>query len=122
MTQINAAPKIAKINRKFVTRLTRLARGERVRAIVLLQTYDAGIAFRASRDREAAVQAVRRQAEAAFPDIDRVLDEFGGERLSSGADALGGVAVETTAEGIFGLTSLNQVKAVLEDQPLTRIP
>jgi hypothetical protein len=67
------------------------------------------------------LEAIRRHAEVGLPDIDRVLDKFGGRRLSSEVDALGGVAVETTAAGFLGLTSLGRVRAVLEDQEISII-
>jgi hypothetical protein len=117
-------PQEAKISRTFGARLARLAPEEQIRAIVMVHTgkADAAIPTRgASRRREMHVRATRQLAEAAFPEIDRVLGQFGGKRLSGNADALGAVAVETTAAGILGLTSLGLVKAVLEDQQVYAI-
>jgi hypothetical protein len=108
-----------KISKEFVRRLARLAPYQKVRAIVMLRTDGRGRAI-ARRglpgEREATLRAMRQQVESALPEIDHLLDRFGGERLSSGVDALGAVAVETTAAGIRGLTSLRSVRAVLEDQ------
>jgi len=121
MTQETGAPQYTKISREFVRRLASLAPEQKIRAFVMLQTGDVGEALsgrRASREREAVLQTIRRQAEAALPDIDRLLDQFGGKRLS-GVDALGGVSVETTAAGILGLTSLVHVRVVLEDQEIS---
>lgn len=121
MTPESDAPQHHKLSREFVSRLADLAPEQTIRAIVMLQTGDAATSGRrGSGEREAVLQAARRQAEAALPDIDRQLDQFGGKRLS-GVNALGGVSIETTAAGIRGLTSLACVKAVLEDQRISVI-
>jgi hypothetical protein len=124
MAQETATTQQTKISPEFVTRLASLTPDQKIRAIVMLQTGDAGVAIsrrRASGQRDAVLRATRRQAEAALPDIDRVHDQFGGKRLSREVDALGGVSVETTVAGILGLTSLGRVKAVLEDQKISVI-
>jgi len=114
-----------KISREFATRLDRLARDEKVRAVVLLRTEGAGgqAGKRQSlEEREAAVEAMRTSAERALGDVDKVLAQFDGRRLAKKPDALGSIPVETTAEGIRALASSRRVQAILEDQPLRRLP
>ncbi len=122
MTHQTANPQYTKLSREFVSRLARLAPKQMIRAIVMLNTggTERAVPRRgSSAEREAVLRATREQVESVLPDIDHVLEECGGKRLSSGADAIGGVAVQTTAFGILSLTSLEPVKAVLEDQELS---
>ena len=124
MTHQSADPQYTKLSREFVSRLARLAPQQTIRAIVMLNTggTEKAVPRRgSSAEREAVLRKTRQQVESVLPDIDNVLEEFGGKRLSSGVDALGGVPVQTTAAGILGLTSLGRVKAVLEDQELSFI-
>lgn len=125
-------PPRSKISPGFAARLGRLGPREQVRAIVMLQpsaadgppgkSYGAGYAAVKKRltgeERAAAVKGVRRTLAKSLPDLDRVLERHGGKRLRDEVDALGAVPVVTTAAGIDALTSLDYVKAILEDQPV----
>jgi hypothetical protein len=110
-----------KISYEFEARLKRLKPEQQVRAIVLLQTQNTDpAATRPSRaDRQKVISAVRHAAQAALPEIDRILKNFRGQRLDSGVNALGSIAVETTVEGIHALAASEHVKAILEDQPIS---
>jgi hypothetical protein len=122
MTENATIAQHAKISREFATRLASFAPEQAVRAVVMLQTGDAGSAVwrrRTFNEREALRLAIGEQAEAALPEVDRVLRQFGGKRLPGAMDALGGIAVETTPAGIHGLASLQGVKAVLQDQQIS---
>ena len=68
------------------------------------------------------INAVRQSAETALPDIDEVLRRFDGKRLSNNVSALGSIPVETTPAGIKALATLDQVKTILEDQPVSSLP
>ena len=114
-----------KISREFATRLDRLAEDERVRAVVLLRakgTAEPSGKRQSPEERAVAVEAMRRSAERAVGDVDQVLAQFGGRRLAKKPDALGSIPVETTADGIRALASSRRVQAILEDQPLRRLP
>jgi sorbitol-specific phosphotransferase system component IIA len=114
-----------KISREFATRLDRLAGDEKVRAVVLLRTQGTAKPSgkrQSPEERAAAVEAVRSSAERALGDVDKVLARFDGKRLAKKPDALGSIPVETTADGIRALASSRRVQAILEDQPLRRIP
>ena len=69
--------------------------------------------------RREAIAAVRKSAETVLPEIDRLLGQFDGKRLSEDVDALGAILVETTAEGVNALAALDQVKVIVEDQPVS---
>ncbi len=73
-------------------------------------------AIRARRKRIAA------QAKAATREIsgelDGLLKQFGGQRFEMDAGAIGAIALETTSRGIRAIAALDDVKAVVEDQPL----
>ncbi len=109
-----------KISREFATRLEHLSPRDKVRAVVLLNTPNGAnktATRRLSRaERKAAAEARRKSAEHALPDIDKIIQEFGGQRLEPRPSALGSVHVETTPAGVKALAASKHVKAVLEDQ------
>ncbi len=113
-----AAPKISY---EFESRLKLLDPRQKVRAIVLLQTENADLpSTRPSRaDRQKVISAIRQTAEAALPEIDEILERFEGTRLGHSINALGSITVEAPAKGIRALAASAQVKAVLEDQPIS---
>lgn len=51
-------------------------------------------------------------------EMDGVLKRFGGRRFDIEAGAIGAIAVETTPDGIRAIAALDDVSAVVEDQPL----
>lgn len=113
-----------KISAAFNARLAQLDPQGKVVAILVLHTKGAGGKpgrRQSSGQRGSAVDAVRTGAEEAFQHIDRVLAGSEGKRLAAHADALGTVSVETTLAGIQGLAMLDQVKAILEDQPMSSL-
>ena len=112
-----------KISAAFRAQLAGLKAQNKVRAIVLLRTDQKGRASRRSRgSRSAIIDATRKSAGDALPYIDKVIEKFGGKRLADSASALGSVPIETTSEGIKALAELEQVKAILEDQPISSLP
>lgn len=124
----------SKISPGFAARLKQLGPEEQVRAIVMLWTnaprrtpkkiglpgYIPTRQRLTPEERAAAVKAVRRSLAKALPDLDRVLERHHGKRLKERVDALGTIPVITTAAGIDALTSLDYVKAILEDQRVRR--
>ena len=116
--------KTDKISASFSTRLEQLDPQGTVVAILVLHAKGAGGKpgrRQSAGERVSAVDAMRKGAEEAFKDIDRVLANSGGKRLAAHANALGTVPVETTVAGIQGLALLDQVKAILEDQPMSSL-
>ena len=63
----------------------------------------------------------RRAVESAVEEISEILETFGGRRLQGGLDTLGSLALETTPAGIKALAERPDVKAILEDQPVSLI-
>lgn len=104
-----------KLSPPFKARLSRLGGKAKIRAIVLLRTD----AVPPGAARHEAVRAVRQSAHQRLVDIDAILERYGGRRLADAPDALGSVPVETSAQGILALAASDQVKAVLEDQPVS---
>lgn len=122
MTENTTIARPGKISSEFAARLASFAPEQIVCAVILLQTDDAEGAVSRRRtlsEREAVRLAIGQRAEATLPEVDRVLRQFGGKRLSGTVDALGGIAVEATAAGILSLASLQGVKAVLQDQQIS---
>lgn len=121
MTPRNDTPQKPKISREFTARLDRLGPQQKVRAIVMLRTKDAGgvaTQRRSRANRQATIEAIRQSAEQALVDIDGILARFKGKRLAN-VDALGCIPVEATAPGIAALAASEHVKAILEDQPIS---
>jgi hypothetical protein len=113
-----------KISPGLDRRLTSLAPDIPVRAILVLRAN--GEPKKTDRrptweERQARIQAMRSSAQASFPRIDAILQRLGGSRLSDQPTALGTITVETNPAGIFALAKMDEVQAILEDQPLERI-
>ena len=111
-----------KISPVFSAKLSGLQPDAKVVAILVLGVKGTGRKTgprRSGAERKIAVDAVRKSAEEALPDIDDVLAHAGGRRLADHPNALGTVPVETTSAGLRGLALLEQVTAILEDQPLS---
>jgi len=120
MVSFNNQPSPQKLSAEFASRLAQLAAGEVVRAIVLLATrVDAPKGRRpTANERRVIAELVRRQAEQALPEIDAILEDYGGERYSPRPDVLGSVTVETTVDGISALAASEKVVRILEDQSI----
>lgn len=123
MTEVRSEARKEKISPEFAARLDHFGPRQKVRAVIVVQTGGrAGktTGQRRSRvKRQAAIEALRRSAELALPDIDSILERFGGKRLVEDPSALGTLPVETTVDGIKALAASDHVKAVLEDQPVS---
>lgn len=112
-----------KISPNFAARLRRFQEQEKVRAVVLLSIPSQNVkGLRPSRaERQAFLVAIREAAFSFFPEIDRILEHFGGRRISPNPSVLGTVPIETTVAGIEALAACEYVKAILEDQTLALI-
>ena len=114
----------AKISPIFAARLAQLGPEEKVRAIIMLGTENAhGVLKKRSTKtkRRVAIKNTRQSVTEVLPDIDRILKRYHGKRLKSAIDALGAVPVITTPAGINALTSSEHVKAIFEDQAISRV-
>jgi hypothetical protein len=109
-----------KISRELNVRLGRLDPRAKVRATVILRASVAGArAQRPTRtERQAAAKLLMKAAEAALPQIDRILERFDGHRIGERPDALGAIQVETTPDGVKALAASDCVKAILENQKI----
>ncbi|MCH7736590.1 MAG: hypothetical protein IH872_04220 [Chloroflexi bacterium] len=113
-----------KISASFSAKLSSLRPEQKLVAILVLHSKSSGGDPGGKRSRARrlrSIDAVRNSAEEAFHDIDQVLVRSGGRRLTSHPDALGTVAVEITPTGLRDLALLDQVTAILEDQPLSSL-
>jgi sorbitol-specific phosphotransferase system component IIA len=111
-----------KISTTFRTRLNRMEPQQKVRAMVVLHLDDHEVApgrRQSPAERQEAIEAMRKSAEPALAELDHVLRHFGGKRLASNVNALGSIPVEAPPNGIAALATLDAVKAVLEDQPIS---
>jgi hypothetical protein len=110
-----------KISDEFANRLAALPPGQQVRAVVLPAPYlvsDSGGLRTRGEERQAIVREARTRTEESFADIDKVLAERGGRRLTEGGNALGFIVVETCPDGIAAIADLNWVGTVMEDQAI----
>lgn len=108
-----------KISDPFRSRLQKLPPDQLVRAVVMLTTDVPETDRRLTRsERRALALAVREGAKRAADKIDRILEVYGGQRLTLEATNLGTVMVESTSEGIQALAEADEVRAILEDQKL----
>jgi hypothetical protein len=109
-----------KISPEFASRLRRLEPGQPVRIVLFLETPP--LPAQASRqtpdDRQKSVESVKQLTQRALSDIDRILRDHSGRRLSKSPNALGSLTAETTAAGVSALARSPWVKSVMEDQPI----
>jgi len=107
-----------KISDEFADRLAALPPGHQVRAVVLPAPYMVG--SNGGRVRGEARQAMLREArtrtEETFAEIDQLLAQVGGKRLTENGNAFGFILVETCPDGIAAIADLGWVGTVLEDQ------
>ena len=110
-----------KISNEFADRLAALLPEQKVRAVVLPAPYlvsgSNGSRVRGE-ERQAILREARTRTEETFAEIDMVLTEAGGQRLTESGNALGFIVVETTATGITAIADLNWVGTVMEDQAI----
>ena len=64
------------------------------------------------------VREVTARAAELLPDVDALLQQHQGQRLSTAPDLFGAVVVETTGAGIRALAASDAVRAIMEDQPV----
>ena len=110
-----------KISNEFADRLTALLPDQQVRAIVLPAPYlvsDSNGSRVRGEERQAILREARTRTEETFAEIDTVLTEVGGHRLTESGNALGFILVETTATGITAIADLDWVGTVMEDQAI----
>jgi hypothetical protein len=110
-----------KISDEFADRLAALSDQQKVRAVIMPAPYlvDSGEGRRVrGEERQARVAEARTRTEETFSEVDAVLAQTGGRRLTERGNALGFIVVETTVEGITAIADLNWVGTVLEDQPI----
>ncbi len=112
-----------KISTEFLDRLSRLNPKQNIRVIVMLYTSERGKKSRHQprAERKKAMESILEASRKAIPEIDAILKRYGGEKLASTPDVLGCLPVETTVSGVNALTFLKEVKAVLEDQPISLV-
>ena len=121
MDSNNSKPK-TKISPAFKARLEHLKPQQRIRVIVMLhlRVITRKSTQRQSRaERQAAIDAIRKSGESVLPDLDKILQQFGGKRLADSVNALGSVPVETTAAGVIALADYERVSTILEDQKIS---
>ncbi len=123
MTAEESGPAGAKISGEFAGRLRGLRPGQQVRVVLFLEvpTLPPQTARQDDATRRVAVAGVKRTARKALRDIDRILAEHGGVRLAAGPNALGTLPVETTAQGVTALAASRWIRAIVEDQPVSRV-
>ena len=110
-----------KISNEFADRLAALSPDQQVRAVVLPAPYlvsDSSTSRVRGEERQAVLREARTRTEETFAEIDMVLTEVGGQRLTERGNALGFILVETTASGIDAIADLNWVGTVMEDQSI----
>jgi hypothetical protein len=114
-----------KVSSTFSARLARLKPDRKLRVVLVLrpnngQVYASG-EVRTQQGRQTAIEGNRNAASGAIKEIDRILARVEGRRLSDNPTALGTIAIESTPAGIAELSHSDYVKAILEDQPISRL-
>ncbi len=107
-----------KISSTFANRLAAMASDQWVRVIVMPAPYLAGTsgARLSGEERQTILRETRDRTETSFSEVDAVLGETGGYRLTAAGNSLGFIVVETTVDGVAALSRLTWVGSLLEDQ------
>ncbi len=120
--RIHACSRSGKISDEFADRLASLSDQQKVRAVVMPAPYLVSNGSQGQRvrgeERQAIVREARTRTEETFSEIDAVLAQAGGQRLTERGNALGFIVIETTVDGITAIADLNWVGTVLEDQSI----
>ncbi len=110
-----------KISPEFAARLNSYPPTQKVRAIVLLKSNN-NIANNSHRQtpmaRKAARQAMQDSVKQSFQIVDRLIQDYNGQKLAPHPDAFGAIPLEITPPGIQALALSDAVKAIIEDQKI----
>lgn len=113
-----------KLSSEFASRLRHLSPDQTIRVVVLLRVQDAARLTgkrQTAAERQAAIETMRQSAAQALQDIDSIVQNSGGRRLTDSPDLLGSIALETNADGIQHLAQSDWVQAILEDQKVSSL-
>jgi len=108
-----------KISNAFASRLAMMASNQWVRVILMPAPYLAGNRGGerlSGEERQTILREARDRTEAGFSEVDAVLSQTGGSRLTDAGNSLGYIIVETTVDGVATLSELTWVGSLLEDQ------
>lgn len=112
----------SKISVELSSRISNYGPNEMVQAIVILCTEKSKEDLTSRElptNRNAIIESIQKSILNVLPDLDNILKENNGKRLSEGPDPIGCVSVETTVAGITALANSDIIKAILEDRPAT---
>ena len=118
MAESNASSQ-NKLSPEFASRLAQLEPQQKVQVIVLLQVKEPRNPTgkrQSSRDRQAAMQAIRESAEQSLEKIEGIIKDFEGKPLVAHPNVLGSIPIEITAAGVNAIAESDAVKAVIENQ------
>ncbi|UCE46711.1 MAG: hypothetical protein JSW47_13965 [Phycisphaerales bacterium] len=111
-----------KLGAEFRLRLSQAEPDDRIRAVIVLNIAPPTAARAGRLSREAKERTARRMKEVAtelLPEIDSVLRDYHGKRLTEDVDVLGTISVEAPAAGLLAVARCDTVRAVLEDQDIS---
>ncbi|MFQ3617457.1 MAG: hypothetical protein SNJ57_10315 [Cyanobacteriota bacterium] len=123
----------SKISPEFGARLEHLKPGQKIRAVVMLETSHPGGGERLCslpsaptrrqtlEERKAAIARIQNAAQRSLEEIRPILEAFHANLLAPSPDAVGAVPVEIDAAGIPALAQSNRVRTILEDQAVRPI-
>ncbi len=112
------------ISPQFAARLANMKSTEPMQVVVVLDVSRGkpqGGARISVKRRKALAKKTRSIANSLLPAIDAVVEKFNGQRVSKSADSLGCIVIKLTPSGIRAVAALDDVRAVMEDQPILAI-
>ncbi len=125
MDELNTISSHGKVSPALLASLAQLGPKQTLRAVIVLNTTPASLGTNGRRpnrdERQALIDKTRSSASQALPKIDAILIQFNGRRLSKTPTVLGTISIESTPAGIVALSQSDSVKAILQDQPASRV-
>jgi hypothetical protein len=107
-----------KISSGFASRLAAMRSDQWVRVILMPAPYLARSSGErpSAEERQTILRETRDRTAASFSEVDGVLAQTGGHRLTDAGNGLGFIVVETTVDGVAALSRLPWVGSLMEDQ------
>ena len=125
-TEVNKTSDSTKISVAFQERLAHVPPEQKVHAIVVLDrsqsnTKETQSSRQNRQERQRTIDKMRELSEKSLDEIDRILTEHKGKRLSDRVNVLGTIPIETSRSGIYALAESPIVKSILEDQKISLV-
>lgn len=113
-----------KIGQRLLDKLTNYPANTRHRVILKIDTQElhSFVKNKPRPDGEEITKRILDLVNGVIPLVDKILMEYGGRRTNPNLSTVSSIAMEGTKDAIFSLAELNEIEAIIDDQPVYTIP